>query len=426
MIKFVTKSDYSLKGSFTVPSDKSISHRAIMMASLINGKTLIKGVSAARDPLSTMEVCKNIGVKIEYLNRDDIVIHSSGEFQRYKTYLNCGNSGTTMRLMTGILASQKFNCILIGDESLSARPMKRIIEPLTQMGAVIYSTNNFPPFYINGHPLHGINYKSNLASAQVKSCILLAGLNAEGKTTFTEPTLSRNHTEIMLKYLNADISIDGLTVSVNPCSLEPKTIEVPGDISSAAFFIAAALIVPGSDIIIKNVGLNPTRTGIIDVVNQMGGDIQILDMREVCGEPVGDIRIRYSELKGINIEGEIIPRLIDELPIIAVMATQAKGQTVIKNAEDLRNKECDRIAAVSNILNSLGANVEETSDGFIINGKTPLKGDVTIDTFNDHRIAMSAFIAGLICKESISIKNFDCINISFPEFEQCFGKLISR
>lgn len=425
MNKFVQKSGHGLRGCFTVPSDKSISHRAIMMASLINGKTLIKNVSAARDPLSTMEVCKNLGVKIEYLNREDIVIHSTGEFQRYKTYLNCGNSGTTIRLMSGILASQKFNCILIGDESLSARPMKRIIEPLTQMGAVIYSTNNFPPFYINGQPLHGINYQSNIASAQVKSCILLAGLNAEGSTTVSEPSLSRNHTEIMLKYLNADITVDGLKVSVNPGHLEPKTIEIPGDISSAAFFIAAALIVPNSDITIKNVGLNPTRTGIIDVVNQMGGDIQILDMREVCGEPVGDIRIRYSELKGINIEGEIIPRLIDELPVIAVLATQAEGQTIIKNAEDLRNKECDRIAAVANILNTIGANVEETQDGFIINGKTPLKGNAAIDTYNDHRIAMSAFIAGLVCKESISIKNFDCISISFPEFEHCFGKLIS-
>lgn len=394
-----------------------------MLASLIKGKTLITNFSRAEDPLSTVKVCKNLGSKIDYINGTDLIIESDGSLKKYSNYLNCGNSGTTMRLMSGILASQNFYSILIGDESLSARPMKRIIEPLTQMGAIIYSTKNFAPLYINGQKLHGINYESKIASAQVKSCLLLAGLNAEGTTTVTEPALSRNHTEIMLKHLNADIKIDGLSVSIKPCQLEPKTIEIPGDISSAAFFIAAALMVPGSDIIIKNVGLNPTRTGILDVVTQMGGNIEILDKKVVCGEVVGDIRVQYSQLKGITIEGALIPKLIDELPIIAVMATQAESETVIRNAEDLRNKESDRIAAITHILKKLGANIIEHYDGFIINGKTQLNGDVEINTFGDHRLAMSAYVAGLICKKEICINDFNSIDISFPEFEYCFQSI---
>lgn len=418
MNQTISYCQHGLKGVVTIPADKSISHRAVMFASLIKGTTLIKGFSKAQDPLSTVEVCKNLGVEIEHVNENDITVTSSGNLRQHSNYLNCGNSGTTMRLMSGILASQNFNSRLIGDESLSGRPMKRIIEPLTKMGAVIYSTENYPPLYIYGRDLCGINYHSSLASAQVKSCILLAGLNAEGKTTFTEPALSRNHTELLLSYLNADIKIDGLSVTVRPSKMESKTIEIPGDISSAAFFIAAALIVPHSDVTIKNVGLNPTRTGILEIIKRMGGVVEILDKRLVCGEPVGDLRVKYCELKGTVIEGDMIPKLIDEIPIIAVMATQAEGTTIVRNAQDLRYKESDRISAITSILKKLGADIEETSDGFIVNGKTKLTGGVEIDSLEDHRLAMSAYIAGYLCQNAILVRDFDCVDISFPEFEQ--------
>lgn len=423
--KMVTKCKHGLKGELKIPPDKSISHRAIMLASLINGKTIIKDFSKAADPMSTLSVCKRLGVKFEFVNNNDVVVNSDGILKKANSYLNCGNSGTTMRLMSGILAPQKFFSILIGDESLSSRPMKRIIEPLTHMGAKIFTCDNFAPIYISGQHLHGIDYTTPIASAQVKSCVLLAGLNAEGVTTVTEPSLSRNHTEIMMKYLNADIDINGLSVSIKPSRMEPKTIEIPGDISSAAFFIAAALIVPKSNLIMRNIGINPTRTGIFDAVKMMGGSIEILDKRIVCGEEVGDIRVKYCEnLKGITLEGDIIPRLIDELPIIAVMATQAEGETIIKDAGDLRNKETDRIAAVVGMLKKLGANITATDDGFIICGKTPLIGGVTIDSLGDHRLAMSASIAGLICKKDIYINDFSSVNISFPEFDPYLQKVV--
>lgn len=417
---------HGLIGELKMPPDKSISHRAIMLASLIKGKSVIRNFSKAADPVSTVSVFKNLGVNISFNTDNSVVVDSEGILKRYNRYLNCGNSGTTMRLVSGILAGQNFSSTLIGDESLSNRPMKRIIEPLTQMGAVIYSYNNYAPLYINGQKLYGINYKTQLASAQVKSCVLLAGLNAECSTTVTEPSLSRNHTEIMMQYLNADIEIDGLSVTVRPSAMEPKTIEIPSDISSAAFFIVAAMIVPKSDLIMRNIGLNPTRTGIIDVARKMGGNIEILDERIVCGELVGDIRVKYSEnLKGTVIEGDIIPRLIDELPVIAVLATQAEGETVIKDAADLRNKETDRIIAVAEMLKKLGADIQATEDGFIIHGKTSLKGGVEIESFGDHRLAMSASIAGLICKKDIYIKDFSSVKISFPDFGSAFQNLIS-
>ncbi len=423
MNQTISYCQHGLKGEITIPADKSISHRAVMFASLIKGKTLIKGFSKAQDPLSTVNVCKTLGVEIESINESDIVVTSSGILKKHSQYLNCGNSGTTMRLMSGIVSSRNINCTLIGDESLSKRPMRRIIEPLTKMGAVIYTIDNCSPLYICGRNLHSINYHSQLASAQVKSCVLLAGLNAEGRTTFTEPSLSRNHTELLMSYLNADIKVDGLSVSVKRSQMEPKTIEIPGDMSSAAFFIAAALIVPHSDIILKNVGLNPTRTGLLEVVSKMGGNVEILDKRIVCGETVGDLRVKYSELKGTVIDGDLIPKLIDEIPIIAVMATQAEGTTIVRNAQDLRYKESDRISAVAGILKKLGADITETSDGFIINGKCNLSGGVDVDSLWDHRLAMSAYIAGFLCKNEILVRNFDCVDISFPEFEQYINYL---
>lgn len=423
MKKFVEKTKRGLKGQIIIPADKSISHRAVILASLADGKSIIKNFSQGQDPQSTLKICQTLGINAEF--KDDLIINSTGKLYAPTNNLDCGNSGTTMRFMAGILAGQNFKSTLIGDESLSKRPMKRVIEPLTLMGAEITSDNFHAPLNIKGKKLHSIDYISKLASAQVKSCILLAGLNCDGKTSFTEPYVSRNHTERMLNFMEADISIAGTTVTIQKSKLHPQKIEICGDISSAAYFIVAGLIVPNSELILTNVGLNPTRTGIIEVVKQMGGNIEILDLRNVSGEEVGDIKITYSELKACTIKGEIIPKLIDELPVIAVLATQAKGTTIIKDAQDLRNKESDRIKAIVAELKKIGADIEETSDGFVINGKTNLKGGCEIETYHDHRLAMSLYIAGLICKEPICINGFEWVNISFPEFEQFCNKLLS-
>ena len=422
MQKIIYKSEKGLKGTVTIPSDKSISHRAIMFNSLARVKSVIKNFSKGQDPLSSLKVCKTLGIDAEFSN-EELIVKSKGILSDPQTQLDCGNSGTTMRLMSGILAGQNFNSTLIGDESLSKRPMKRVIEPLSLMGAKIESNEYKAPLKIYGQNLKPINYISKLASAQVKSCILLAGLNIDGQTSFTEPYVSRNHTEIMLKYMGANISVNNTTVTIEKSELEPKTIEICGDISSAAYFIVAGLIVPNSKIILKNVGLNPTRTGIIEVAEKMGGNIEILDKRNISGEDVGDIQISYSDLKACSIEGEIIPRLIDELPVIAVLATQAKGTTIIKDAQDLRNKESDRIKAVVTELKKIGADIEETPDGFIINGKTNLKGDTEVETYHDHRLAMSLYVAGLICDKPIAINGFEWVDISFPEFDKLFNSL---
>lgn len=422
MQKIVYKSEKGLKGTVTIPSDKSISHRAIMFTSLANGKSIIKNFSKGQDPLSSLKVCKALGVDAEFAN-EELIVKSKGILSVPHTQLDCGNSGTTMRLMSGILAGQHFNSTLIGDESLSKRPMKRVIEPLALMGAKIESNEFKAPLKIYGQNLQPINYISKLASAQVKSCILLAGLNIDGQTSFTEPYVSRNHTEIMLKYMGANITVNNTTVTIEKSELEPKTIEICGDISSAAYFIVAGLIVPNSKIILKNVGLNPTRTGILEVAEKMGGNIEILDKRNISGEDVGDIQISYSNLNACTIEGEIIPRLIDELPVIAVLATQATGTTIIKDAQDLRNKESDRIKAVVTELKKIGADIEETPDGFIINGKTNLKGDTEVETYHDHRLAMSLYVAGLICDKPIAINGFEWVDISFPEFDRLFNSL---
>ena len=422
MQKIILKSQKGLKGSVTIPSDKSISHRAIMFTSLAKGKSIIKNFSKGQDPLSSLKVCKALGIDAEFSN-EELIVKSKGKLSAPQTQLDCGNSGTTMRLMSGILAGQNFNSTLIGDESLSKRPMKRVIEPLSLMGAKIESNEFKAPLKIYGQNLKPINYFSKLASAQVKSCILLAGMNIDGQTSFTEPYVSRNHTEIMLKYMGANISVNNTTVTIKKSELEPKTIEICGDISSAAYFIVAGLIVPNSKIILKNVGLNPTRTGILEVAEKMGGNVEILDKRNISGEDIGDIQISYSNLNSCTIEGEIIPRLIDELPVIAVLATQAKGTTIIKDAQDLRNKESDRIKAVVTELKKIGADIEETPDGFIINGKTNLKGNTEVETYHDHRLAMSLYVAGLICDKPITINGFQWVDISFPEFDKLFNSL---
>ena len=423
MLKTVQKSK-PLKGEITIPADKSISHRAVMLSSFARGKCTIKNFSSGADCQSTLNIFKQLGVEVNIIDKKTIEIVSNGKLKKSLIPLDAGNSGTTTRLLSGILAGQIFDSEIIGDESLSKRPMKRIILPLTQMGAKINSIDNHLPLTIYGQKLHGIVYHTPISSAQVKSCILLAGLNAEGQTTVIEPTQSRNHTELMLKYLGADILTYNNEITVSPSELTAKNIEIVGDISSAAFFIAAGLIVPNSDFVIKNVGINPTRTGILDVVKRMCGEVNLFNKRIVSGEECADIKVHYTEsLKGCVIEGDDIPRLIDELPVIAVLASQAEGETIVKNAEDLRNKEADRITCLVTELKKIGVNIEETSDGFIIRGKCNLQGDAELETYHDHRLAMSFYIAGLVCEKEISINGFEWTNISFPEFEELFNQL---
>jgi len=419
----VSKSLKGLRGAVEIPADKSISHRAVMFSSLAKGRSLIKNFSSGADPHSTLEVFSRLGIEHKFIDDKTLEIYSDGILKAPAVELDCGNSGTTMRLMSGILAGQSFDSVMIGDESLSKRPMRRVIEPVSLMGGEILSDDGHAPLRVKGRNLRGIDYVSKIASAQVKSCVLLAGLFADGVTSVSEPYVSRNHTELMLQYLGADLTVEGKKVSVRRSKLAAREIEICGDISSAAYFIAAGLIVPGSDIILKNVGLNPTRTGILDVARAMGGSIEILDKRERAGELVGDIRVKYSDLKACEISGEIIPRLIDELPVIAVMATQAAGQTIVKDAGDLRNKESDRIAAVVRELKKIGAQIEETPDGFIINGKTSISGGVGVETYHDHRLAMSLYVAGLAAEQEILIKDFQWVDISFPEFLSLFAAL---
>lgn len=422
MQKKVSKISKALNGTITIPADKSISHRAIMFSSLARGKSIIQNFSDGEDPYSTLKIFRNLGVDIQQDNTT-VIVNSAGRLTGQTGILDCGNSGTTMRLMAGILAGQNFNSILTGDSSLSKRPMKRVIEPLTLMGAEIKSKDFKAPLEIYGKSLHAINYVSQIASAQVKSCILLAGLNTDGTTRFTEPYISRNHTELLLKHMGANLSTNNTTTTITKSKLSPIEIEIPGDISSAAYFIAAALIIPNSNVILKNVGLNPTRTGILEIAYQMGADIKILDQHEVCGEAVGDIQVKYTPiLKGCNISGEIIPKLIDEIPVIAVLATRACGETIISDAQDLRNKESDRICAVVTELKKLGADIEETPDGMIIR-PSKLPGGCEVKTYHDHRLAMSFYIAGLIAEQEILINGFEWVNISFPTFEKLINNL---
>lgn len=413
-----------LNGEIIIPADKSISHRSVMISSLTNGIVEITNFSQGADCISSLNMIKKLGCSIEQIGEKHIRVDSRTAYKKDVYNLDCGNSGTSMRLFSGILASKEMETTLTGDESLSKRPMRRIILPLELMGAKIKHTNFTAPLIIKGKELFPIDYKSPLASAQVKSCVLLAGLNTYGETKITEPYVSRDHTERMLKYLGADISMDKNVTRIKKSSLEPKKLSICGDISSAAFFLAAGAIVPNSEITLKNVGLNSTRTGIIDVMKQMGADIEILDQRIECNEEVGDIRVKTSELTGVTIEGEIIPRLIDELPVIAIMASQANGTTMVKDAGDLRNKESDRIKCLVDELVKIGIKIEETIDGFIVEGKTEITGGCEVECYHDHRLAMSLYVAGLISQKPVSIKEFQWVDISFPEFLPLMNELI--
>lgn len=428
MIKTVSMSK-ALKGEIIIPPDKSISHRAIMLSSLAKGKSIIKNFLNSADCISTLNIFKALGISAKFIDENMLeVVGGNLQPQSLDKIYNCGNSGTTMRLISGILAGQDFDSILAGDESLSKRPMKRIIDPLRLMGADITSLDGKAPLCIRGNKLYGINYDSPISSAQVKSCILLAGINprTQGNTTYTELAQSRNHTELMLKYMGANIISKNLTTAVEASELVPKTLDIVGDISSAAFFIVAGLIVKSSDIILKNVGINSTRVGILDVVKRMGGNIEILNKVEKSGEISADIRVKYTDsLKGCIISGADIPRLIDEIPIIAVLASQADGETIVKDAEDLRNKESDRITCLVEELQKIGVDIFEQKDGFVIHGNSSknLVGDAKLYTYHDHRLAMSFYIAGLICEKEIYIDGFEWTEISFPQFEKLINKL---
>lgn len=408
-----------LKGQIQVPGDKSISHRAIMLGSLAKGKTEITNFLQGADCLSSMACFQNMGIEIINQN-NSVIVHGKGlhGLSKPSGMLDVGNSGTTTRLMSGILAAQPFECSLNGDESIQKRPMKRIMDPLSQMGANIESIrgNGCAPLRITGQPLHGIHYHSKVASAQVKSCILFAGLYADSETSVTEPYVSRNHTELMLSYFGGNIRTEGTTATVLP---EPELIGqkviVPGDISSAAYFIAASLIVPGSELLIQNVGINPTRDGILRVCKQMGADITLLNENNVKGEPSADLLVRSCSLHGTEIGGELIPTLIDELPIIAVLASYANGKTVIKDAQELKVKESNRIDVMVSNLSKMGVDIQATEDGMIIQGGKQLHGAV-IDSKLDHRIAMSFAIAALQAEGETEILGSECVNISYPGF----------
>ena len=421
----ITKSS-GLRGELAIPGDKSISHRAIMFGALADGTTEITNFLQGADCLSTISCFQAMGVDID--NRTDrVLIHGAGlhGLKAPAQMLDVGNSGTTTRLISGILAGQPFTSTLNGDASIQKRPMKRIIDPLTQMGANIRSLNDngCAPLEIHGGNLHGIAYQSPVASAQVKSCVLLAGLYADGITSVTEPVLSRNHTELMLSGFGAQVTSEGTTATIEPePHLYGQKIAVPGDISSAAYWIAAGLAVPNSELVLMNVGINPTRDGILRVVEAMGADITRENVHTVSGELVCDLIVRSSTLHGTTVSGELIPTLIDEIPVIAVLACFADGETVIKDAQELKVKESNRIDTVVEGLLAMGADATATDDGMIIRGGRTLHG-ATIDSHLDHRIAMSFAVAGLMCDTPTTILNADSVVISYPDFYESLKKI---
>lgn len=419
-----------LSGEVMVPGDKSISHRSIMLGSLAKGRTVVHGFLQGADCLSSIECFRGMGVRIFNGggDNDTVVIEGCGlhGLAAPERTLYVGNSGTTTRLMSGILAAQNFSSVVNGDESIQRRPMQRIIKPLSMMGADIISRNgnNCAPLVINGRRLHGISYDSPVASAQVKSAVLFAGLYADGATTVREPVLSRNHTELMFKEYGVDIVAQGTEVTVKPASeLFAREIYIPGDISSAAYYIVAGLITPASCITIRNVGVNPTRDGIIRVCKMMGADIKVDIHKSVSSEPVADITVRSSLLRGCTISGDIIPTLIDELPVIAVLACFAEGTTVIKDAQELKVKESNRIDVMTNNLTAMGADVEATDDGMIIHGGRNLHGAV-IDSRLDHRVAMSFAVAAMNADGETEIEGSECVNISYPGFYRDMDRLV--
>ncbi|MEX0271241.1 3-phosphoshikimate 1-carboxyvinyltransferase [Leptolyngbyaceae cyanobacterium UHCC 1019] len=429
----------ALQGRIRVPGDKSISHRALMLGALAEGETVIHGLLLGEDPRSTASCFQAMGAEISALNSDEVRVRGIGlgKLMEPLDVLNAGNSGTTLRLMLGILASHPGRFFTVtGDDSLRSRPMSRVVKPLQQMGAEIWGRKDgsLAPLAVRGQTLRPIHYHSPIASAQVKSCILLAGLMAEGQTTVTEPALSRDHSERMLRAFGAEIIVDPATCSATvtgQATLRGQTVIVPGDISSAAFWLVAGAIVPGSDLTIENVGVNPTRTGILEALAMMGADITQENLREVAGEPVADLRVRYRQgqdgapLQACTIEGDLIPKLIDEVPILAVAATFAHGTTIIRDAAELRVKESDRITVMATQLNQMGAKITELPDGMEIVGGTPLTG-TEVDSHTDHRIAMSLAIAALTAKGTTTIQRAEAAAISYPSFVETLQQVIQQ
>lgn len=413
-----------LRGTLTVPGDKSISHRAVMFGALADGDTHITGFLMGEDCLSTISCFRQMGVQID-VSDSEVVVHGVGlhGLRAPDALLYTGNSGTTTRLLSGILAGQPFCSSLSGDASIQKRPMGRIIKPLREMGAEISGKDgNLCPLSISPAPLHGIRYDMPVASAQLKSAILLAGLFANGQTTVVEPSASRDHTERMLRGLGASVESDGTVITLTPPErLTAVDVAVPGDISSAAYFLVAGLIVPNSDITIRNVGINPTRTGILDALDAMGAHIERIHMRGTV-EPVCDLRVRSSKLHGTVIGGDIIPRLIDELPVLAVAAAFAEGETIIRDAQELKVKESNRIEAMTTELARAGADVRETADGMVIRGGKPLHG-APFCAYADHRVAMSMAVCALGCDGASSIDDASCVAISYPTFFDALDSL---
>jgi len=418
MLNLISKPVKSIRGEITVPGDKSISHRSIIFGAIAQGKTSIEGFLDGEDCLATLQAFRSMGVVIEGPEEQKVVIHGAGKYglQKPDQIIDCGNSGTSMRLLAGLLAAQKFDSQLIGDESLSKRPMLRISKPLTQMGANIITKDGTPPLIIKavGH-LTAIAYKMPKASAQVKTCILLAGLFAQGTTSITETGVSRNHTELMLKTFSYPVKLTANTITVDAGSeCKGTQVKVPGDISSAAFFIVAATIIPHSDITIRNVGINPTRTGIIHILLEMGANITLLNPRQFGEEMVADLRVQHAALKGISIPIAMVALAIDEFPIIFIAAACAQGETILRGAQELRLKESDRIGSMADGLSQLGIQTQVFDDGLSITGGVMTGGSV--DSQGDHRIAMSFTIAGAVSRQPVLVKNCANIATSFPDF----------
>jgi 3-phosphoshikimate 1-carboxyvinyltransferase len=418
----------TIQTELEVPGDKSISHRAVMLASMANGTCVIRGFLPSEDCLCTVAAMRALGIQIENADETTLIIHGKRRtFTAPKQDIDCGNSGTTMRLLTGLLAGQPFRSRLIGDASLSKRPMRRVIEPLSQMGAKITAEGKEgrPPLVVEGGELRPTDYTSPVASAQIKSAVLLAGLFAKGRTSVTEPTQSRDHTERMLEYFLIRPQKNDLTVSLHGGQTpESRDFQVPGDISSAAFWLVAAAAQPRSHLLIKNVGLNETRTGVLAVLVRMGAQVrEIVETEE--GEPLGVIEVRGARLKGTDIGGKEIPNVIDELPILAVAAALANGTTTISDAGELRVKETDRLAAIATNLRAMGAQVQETEDGMVITGGVPLHG-ARLESFGDHRIAMAFAIAGLFAEGETVITDTDCVATSYPGFYQTLDRILKE
>ena len=427
-MRMIVRKAKGLRGQIKVPGDKSISHRALLLGAIAEGTTRIRNFLPAADCLATLACVRALGVEVERLSETELIVHGQGlrGLTEPEDILDCAGSGTTMRLLAGILAGQPFYSMLTGNEQLCRRPMGRIVEPLRRMGATVLGRDDgrLPPLTIHGGNLHGIEYRLPVASAQVKSAILLAGLYADGPTVIHEPGPARDHTERMLAAMGANIQYQISNIKVQSSKLSSLDIVVPGDISSAAYFIAAACLVPGSEVVVVGVGVNPTRTGFLDALKEMGADILVENRRDTGGEPVADVVVRAGCLRGTEVKGDQVPRMIDEFPILAVVATQVQGMTVVSDAAELRVKETDRIANIAVELRKLGAHIKERSDGFVVEGPTPLVG-AQVNSHGDDRLAMSLAIAGLVAEGETTIEGAECVVDSFPGFEDTLRVLMN-